>query len=97
MFDESIKERKFGSVKLLAKKYDTTPSQLLKWYYASCPATSKHMNSDLSQAEEEQFLYAATALSLSNLDWSVQDVIKAVKDVWYQNFADMVIWLFGLA
>ena len=67
------------SADYIAKKYATTSSQILKWYYAARLPSEKHMNSTLSHEQEEQLVISATAMSLTNHDWSALDVKGAVE------------------
>src|SRR3990167_1794319 len=51
----------------VAKKYETTTSRLLKWFYAKNPHLKHNRNSCLSEQQEEQLIYAMIAMSHVNL------------------------------
>ena len=63
----------------VAKKYKTTSSRLVKWFYERNPHLKHHRNRALSEEQEEQLIYAMIAMSHVNLDWSVKQLVDAVK------------------
>jgi hypothetical protein len=78
----------------VAKRHNTTPSRILKWYYSERPPSAQHMNSTLSNEQEEQLYYAAQAMSRVNLDWSVQQVKEAVKTMFDIEISLTTAWRF---
>ena len=84
IFDELCSLIKNGgkvreSAMKVAKKYETTTSRLLKWFYAKNPHLKHNRNSCLSEQQEEQLIYAMIAMSHVNLDWSVKQLMDAVQ------------------
>lgn len=68
-----------SSADITAKKYGTTTSRLLKWFYERRLPLKSHRNSLLSNRQEMQLVYATIAMSHVNLDWSARDLQSAVK------------------
>ena len=77
-----------------AKKYETTTSRLLKWFYAKNPHLKHNRNSCLSEQQEEQLIYAVIAMSHLNLDWSVKQLVDPVQTMFSIKISLTSAWRF---
>ena len=99
IFDElcSLIENEGGlweSAMKVAKKYKTTSSRLVKWFYERNPHLKHNRNRALSEQQEEQLVYAVIAMSHLNLDWSVKQVVDAVQTMFSIKISLTSAWRF---